>query len=505
VTFVDNGDGSATLSGTPAAGTRGTYTITITAANGVGANAVQTFTLIVNAAPAITSTAATTFTEGFAGTFTVTSSAAPAAALSEVGSLPTGVTFVDNGDGTATLSGTPTDGSQGSYPLVITAANGVAPDATQNFTLTVVPFSQSPVISSASSTNFLVTTAGSFTVQTSGIPTPSVSETGTLPSGATFVDNGNGTATLSGTPPAGSSGAYSLTITAANGVGSDATQSFTLNVTQAPAVTSADATTFIVGSSGSFSVTTTGFPAPSITPAGGLPSGVTFTDNGDGTGTLAGTPASGSQGTYHLTMRAVNGVGSAVTQNLTLTVDATAPVTFTGKMDCTATVLVTFTPELTQTSSSTVSFTFKDAKCRGLNGTHLKQGTARLTQGAATFTLPTGGPPGTYSCPALLSYLSAPPAVTYSNTWTGTHGVIAPTEISLSQGTATSTRQGTILSYANGTITSGSFGNGGAGLASLRLEIGNKTIKALTAACNGGGIGSLNLAAPSKGNLVLGS
>ena len=40
MTFVDNGNGTATLAGTPAAGTGGTYPLTITAANGVGSNAV---------------------------------------------------------------------------------------------------------------------------------------------------------------------------------------------------------------------------------------------------------------------------------------------------------------------------------------------------------------------------------------------------------------------------------------------------------------------------------
>ena len=54
--------------------------------------------------------------------------------------------------------------------------------------------------------------------------------TGTLPSGVTFRDNGNGTATLSGTPASGSGGTYSLTITANNGVGSAANQTFTLTV-----------------------------------------------------------------------------------------------------------------------------------------------------------------------------------------------------------------------------------------------------------------------------------
>ena len=41
------------------------------------------------------------------------------------GTLPSGVSFNDKHDGTATLSGTPTAG--GTFPLTITAANGVTP------------------------------------------------------------------------------------------------------------------------------------------------------------------------------------------------------------------------------------------------------------------------------------------------------------------------------------------------------------------------------------------
>jgi hypothetical protein len=47
------------------------------------------------------------------------------------------VTFVDNGDGTATLAGTPGAGTEGSYPFTITAANTASPNASQNFTLIV--------------------------------------------------------------------------------------------------------------------------------------------------------------------------------------------------------------------------------------------------------------------------------------------------------------------------------------------------------------------------------
>ena len=176
---------------------------------------------------------------------------------------------------------------------------------------------QAPAISSANSATFTVGTAGSFTVTTTGAPTPSVTGTGTLPSGVTFRDNGNGTATLSGTPASGSGGTYSLTITANNGVGPAANQTFTLTVNAAqtaPAISSANSTTFTVGTAGSFTVTTTGAPTPSVTGTGTLPSGVTFRDNGNGTATLSGTPASGSGGTYSLTITANNGVGPLPTR-----------------------------------------------------------------------------------------------------------------------------------------------------------------------------------------------
>jgi large repetitive protein len=322
VTFSDNGDGTATLGGTPATGTQGTYPITITASNGFSPDASQSFTLTVDGPPAITSGPSTTFTEGSSGSFTVTSTGVPTAALSETGGLPSGVSFVDNGDGTATLAGTPAGGSNGTYPITITASNGVSPDATQSFTLTV---DGAPTVTSGDNTLFTEGSFGTFTVTTTGTPVAALSESGGLPSGLSFVDNGDGTATLAGTPATGSNGVYLITITAANGVSPDASQSFTLTVDGSPVITSADGTTFTEGSVESFTVTSTGTPTPALSETGTLPSGITFTDFGDGTAGLTGTPATGSHGVYTLTIQAANGVGSNASQTFTLTVNA-APV-----------------------------------------------------------------------------------------------------------------------------------------------------------------------------------
>ena len=91
-----------------------------------------------------------------------------------------------------------------------------------------------PLITSASSTTFTAGTAGNFTVTGTGVPTPTFSETGTLPSGVTLNAT---TGVLSGTPAASTGGTYPIAITASNGISPNATQAFTLTVDQvAPTV-----------------------------------------------------------------------------------------------------------------------------------------------------------------------------------------------------------------------------------------------------------------------------
>jgi hypothetical protein len=311
------------LSGTPGAGTGGTYPITITAQNGITPNGTQSFTLTVDSAPVFTSANSTSFTVGVAGSFMVTTKGLPFPTLAETVTLPSGVSFADNGNGTGTLSWTASVAS-GSYALTFTATNGISPNAIQSFALTV---DSAPVITSANNTSFTAGTAGSFTVQTTGFPTPALTETATLPSGVSFHDNADGTGTLSWTA-AVASGSYGLSFTASNGVSPNATQPFTLAADSAPAITSANGVVFTVGVAGSFNVTTSGFPAPSLSETATLPSGVSFSDNGNGTGTLSWTTAVAS-GTYSLSFTASNGILPDATQSFTLTATAYYSVTGT--------------------------------------------------------------------------------------------------------------------------------------------------------------------------------
>jgi len=386
VTFTNNGNGTATLDGTPAAGTGGTYPITITANNGVSAPVTQSFTLTVQQAPAITSAATTTFSIGGAASFTVTTTGFPAPTLSLTGAMPAGVTFTPNSNGTATLGGTPAPGSSGDYPLTITATNGVGSASAQSFVLTV---DTSAAFTSAAATNFVVGVGGLFTITTTGTPAvTSIPQTGTLPSGVTFTDNGNGTATLSGTPAAGAGGVYPLTFTASNGVGAPAQQAFTLTVQQAPALTSAATISFAVGAAGTFTITATGFPTPALSATGALPSGVTYTDNGDGTATLAGTPSAGTGAAYPLTVTAANGVGTAAQQTVTLSVNQPPAVTSGG--------VATFV--VGSAGSFTITATGFPAPALSATGA-LPAGVTFTDNGSGTATLagtPTAGAAGSY-------------------------------------------------------------------------------------------------------------
>ena len=159
-------------------------------------------------APAITSASNTTFQTGRAGNFTVTTSGVPTPSLSESGALPSGVSFTDNGDGTATLSGTPADGTGGTYPLTITASNGISPDASQTFTLTV----QEPTTTSASSVSTSFSSSAQSVTLNATVTSPAgaVNEgtvTFTVEQGATVI----GAPTTSGTVSGGAASVtYSL-------------------------------------------------------------------------------------------------------------------------------------------------------------------------------------------------------------------------------------------------------------------------------------------------------
>jgi hypothetical protein len=203
---------------------------------------------------------------------------------------------------TACVASYPTAGT---YNIVATYSSD--PDfGPSSASLTQTIF-QTPLITSANHATATTGTALGFQATASGFPSPSFTETGTLPTGVNISSSG----LLSGTPAAGTGGTYVFTITATNPYGVFH-QTFTLTVNQPPVFTSTNKATATLNKSFSFQVTASCYPAPTFTEVGALPKGVTFTSSG----ILSGTPL--TAGTYVITITASSSSGT-VQQTFTLT------------------------------------------------------------------------------------------------------------------------------------------------------------------------------------------
>ena len=242
--------------------------------------------------------------------------------LVKASGLPKGVTMVNNGDGTATISGTPLFKVNGVFNVTVSASSKGGSYTTPT-PLQVSVDSPAFFTSKAPALAHTGTAITPFTVSTVyGYPVPTISTTSTLPAGITLTDNGNGTATLSGTPDATAGGVYSITFDASNGVGAGGvgpgpvTQTVTWTVYQAPTLAPISDATGTAGTAiNPIPVSDTGYPVP-VLKASGLPPGVTLTSTGN-SGSIAGTPT--KAGTYNVTVSAASKAGTA-TQSFTFTV-----------------------------------------------------------------------------------------------------------------------------------------------------------------------------------------
>ena len=159
-----------------------------------------------------------------------------------------------------------------------------------------------------------------FTVTTCSTSTP-VIKASHLPAGLRLVSNDNGTANISGTPAAHDSGAYEANVTATVRGQPAATQSVVITVDNAPVFKSKTLYTAHDGVSFTYPITTQyAYPTPTITTTSTLPTGITLTDNANGTATLGGTPGPNAGGVYRITITGTNGIGVPVNQYFVLIV-----------------------------------------------------------------------------------------------------------------------------------------------------------------------------------------
>ncbi len=171
-------------------------------------------------------TSAVTTSEGFSlGTSIVTQGfPAPTCSVTGGDAFPSGLIL----DPDCTLHGAAAAGTARVYNIIITATNGVAPDAIHNLQLTV---NGPPTITSANTATATIGTAFNFQFAATGFPTgftwgfvgPNPT---TLPTGLTLDGS---TGIISGTPASGTAGTYVRTIRASSG-GGVTDQTFTLKV-----------------------------------------------------------------------------------------------------------------------------------------------------------------------------------------------------------------------------------------------------------------------------------
>jgi len=162
--------------------------------------------------PIITSTVATFYT-GSSNDVAIAASATPAATFTESGALPAGVTLSPSG----ILSGSPPASAVGTYTITITASNGVAPDYSQAFTLTVFEL---PSITAPTSATVHVGVPVSIPLQVAGNPpATTVGLYSDSPPGLTVSETAPGSWQLTGTPAAGSAGLYETIFYATSSAG----------------------------------------------------------------------------------------------------------------------------------------------------------------------------------------------------------------------------------------------------------------------------------------------
>ncbi len=224
--------------------TQASYQVTVRSTDAGGLSHDQSFSITINnlnEGPTITSSAITSATQDNAYSYTLNSSDVDGDTLSiSASTLPAWLTLTDNGDGSALLSGTPGNAEVGNHNVVIEVSDGVL-STSQSFTINVVNVNDAPQITSSANTSATQDSAYSYTLNSSDVDGDALSINAiTLPAWLSLIDNGDGTALLSGTPGNAEVGNHNVVIEVSDGVLSSS-QSFTINVANvndAPQITS---------------------------------------------------------------------------------------------------------------------------------------------------------------------------------------------------------------------------------------------------------------------------
>ena len=334
LTLVDHGDGTATLSGTPANADVGDHAMSLLVTDAGGLTDTQSFTITVanvNDAPIFTSTPITTATEEVAYEYVVTAEdvdVGDAVSITAVLTLPSWLDLTSDGGVTETLSGTPTNDDVGEHLVELRVEDLAGATATQAFTITVANVNDAPAFTSTPVTTATQDASYSYPVAAADVDADEVLTitAESLPGWLTLVDHGDGTATLSGTPANADVGDHAMSLLVTDAGGLTDTQAFAIsvaNVNDAPAFTSTPVTTATEEVAYEYVVTAEDVDvgdAVSITAVLTLPSWLDLTSDGGVTETLSGTPTNDDVGEHLIALHVEDLSGATDTQAFTITV-----------------------------------------------------------------------------------------------------------------------------------------------------------------------------------------
>lgn len=291
------------LHGTPGDNAQGDHEIKVRVTAG-GQSDTQTFTLTVdntNQAPSIDSTPTKTGKEGSVYEYVVNASDPDGDNLSFSKTTgPDWVSFTDN-----TLSGKPGYNQAGEYDIEIQVSDGNATDS-QSFTLTISNNNRAPNITSSPPTSATGGSKYEYVVNASDPDGDDISYS--KAAGPDWLSmSGN---TLSGTPGNKVSGDFDVTVKASDGNASDS-QSFTITVSSTnrpPKFTSDPVTDVKEQEKYSYQVAADDPDGDDLSIAAVEKAPwMNYSDNGDGTAVLSGTPSAEQSGSYQVILRANDG------------------------------------------------------------------------------------------------------------------------------------------------------------------------------------------------------
>ena len=235
------------------------------------------------------------------------------------GKLPDGLTLAGS---TGLISGTPT--ATGSFTFTIQSTDANHATATATYTITIAAASQGLTITTQNLPSGALGIPYSATVTATG-GTPPLQWTALgLPQGLSITPgNGANTITISGTPTAAAQGAV-VTISVTDATNTTTSKTFPVTITAPLTITTTSLPSGTVGAPYTVTLTAIGGIPPYRWLVSGLPNGLSFTANADGTATITGTPTTAVQNqTVGIIVLDARNTGANQSLQITITVSQT--------------------------------------------------------------------------------------------------------------------------------------------------------------------------------------